>query len=150
MAGPQDLRPTVVIVGGGASGTLTAAQLCTRAAALGRPLEVIVVDPAELGRGVAYATHDPRHRLNVPAAAMSALPEDPSHFVRWMRRHVDATFDEFGFAPRMYYGEYLEQVLGDAASASRAVSLEIRRTTAADLRRQGRRWRMTHPYRSLS
>ena len=143
MASPQDTRPTVVIVGGGASGTLTAAQLCTQAAAQGRPLDVIVVDPAELGRGVAYATHDPRHRLNVPAAGMSALPDDPSHFVRWMRRHVDATFSEFGFAPRMYYGEYLEQVLGDAASESRAVHLEIRRTTASDLRRQGRRWRMT-------
>ena len=139
---PQDARPTVAVVGGGASGTLTAAQLCLQAAAQGRPLDVIVIDPAELGRGVAYATHDPRHRLNVPASGMSALPEDASHFVRWMRRHVDATFDEFGFAPRMYYGEYLEQVLGDAANAARGVHVEIRRTTASDLRRHGRRWRM--------
>lgn len=143
MAQPVEIRPTVAIVGGGASGTLTAAQLCMQAAELGRPLDLIVVEPAELGRGVAYATHDPRHRLNVPAAGMSAVPDDPTHFVRWLRRHVDATFSEFGFAPRMYYAEYLEQVLADAAGSARTVQLEVRTTKATDLRRQGRRWRMT-------
>jgi len=142
MIGTPEFRPTVVIAGGGASGTLTAAQLCMQAAALSRPLDVILVGPGEVGRGVAYATNDPRHRLNVPAAGMSAFPDDPSHFVRWMRRHVDARFDEFGFAPRMHYGEYLEQVLGDAAWSAPSVHLDIRRTTVTGVRRHGRRWRL--------
>ena len=68
----------VVVVGGGASGTLVAAHLLRRAPA---GVEVVVVEPRDaLGRGVAFGTPDPWHRLNVPAITMSGLPEDPDHF----------------------------------------------------------------------
>jgi uncharacterized NAD(P)/FAD-binding protein YdhS len=61
----------VVVVGGGCSGTLLAAEIMS-GAGQGR-VEVVVVDPAETpGRGVAYSTSSLSHLLNVPAEQMSA------------------------------------------------------------------------------
>ena len=58
----------VTVIGGGASGALAAHQLLRQAPA---PVRVIVVEPrAELGRGVAYGTKDPRH----PACRVVTLP----------------------------------------------------------------------------
>jgi uncharacterized NAD(P)/FAD-binding protein YdhS len=45
--------PRFVIVGGGASGTLLAAQLLRQAK---RPVEVVLAEPGRIGRGVAYGT----------------------------------------------------------------------------------------------
>ena len=64
----------VVVVGGGASGTLLAAELLRGAS----PLEVILVEPrSDLGRGVAYSTPLAVHGLNVRAARMSARVDEP-------------------------------------------------------------------------
>jgi uncharacterized NAD(P)/FAD-binding protein YdhS len=102
----------VVIVGGGASGALVAARLLRRG---GLDLEIVVVEPREqLGLGAAYSTLDPWHRLNVPAATVSALPEDPDHFRRWL----DA--DPGSYPSRADYGRYLGAVLDEAASGSAA------------------------------
>ena len=100
----------VVIVGGGAAGALVAISLLR----LGRPdLEVVVIEPRpDLARGVAYGTTDPWHRLNVPAIAMSALPDDPDHFRRW------ADIPREAFARRVDYGRYIQQTLHDTAAAS--------------------------------
>jgi uncharacterized NAD(P)/FAD-binding protein YdhS len=105
-------RATVVIVGGGCSGTLLAAELI--AASTDSPCEVVVVDPGETpGRGVAYGTRFASHLLNVPAEQMSAHVERPEHFVRWAHER-DPRVTERSFAPRMLYGEYLESVWREA------------------------------------
>ena len=57
----------VVVVGGGASGTLAALHLIRQASGIGAPLALHIVEPDQLGRGVAYSTGNLRHRLNVPA-----------------------------------------------------------------------------------
>ncbi|MEW2303481.1 FAD/NAD(P)-binding protein [Streptomyces sp. NPDC006655] len=108
-------RQSVAIVGAGAAGTLTAVQLCETAHRRRTPLDLVLIDPApEAGRGTAYATRDPRHRLNVPAGAMSAYPDDPGHFVRWLCRHGEPTVDGADFATRYRYGAYLADTLGQA------------------------------------
>ncbi|MCW2494676.1 FAD/NAD(P)-binding protein [Jatrophihabitans sp.] len=133
----------VAVVGGGASGTLTAAHLARWATIAGRSIHLVLVEPDSLGQGLAYSTTDPRHRLNVPASGMSAWPEDPSHFLRWLRRHVAIDFPAAGFAPRMQYALYLDQVLDQALRDAVGVSVEHLKTRATDVRRHGRRLRLT-------
>jgi uncharacterized NAD(P)/FAD-binding protein YdhS len=103
------LRPDVIaIVGGGASGVLSALHLRR---AQPEPVRVVIIEPrAELGRGIAYGTHDLGHLLNVRAGCLSALPDEPEHFTAWAGRFTDAQRDSF--LPRAWYGDYLRSVLG--------------------------------------
>jgi uncharacterized NAD(P)/FAD-binding protein YdhS len=132
---------TVAVVGGGASGCLTAMHVARAAA--GRHVEIVILEPGVVGAGLAYSTPDPRHRLNVPAKGMSAYPEDPEHFLRWLRRQVDVDFPADGFAPRSHYADYLAQTLSEAVAAGASVHLEKVPARVTDLRRHGRRLRLT-------
>lgn len=106
---------TVAVVGAGAAGTLTAIQLCETAARRRTPLALVLLDPSpEAGRGTAYATRDPRHRLNVPAGGMSCYPDEPGHFTRWLCRHGEPTVNGADFATRYRYGAYLADTLAQA------------------------------------
>jgi uncharacterized NAD(P)/FAD-binding protein YdhS len=127
----------VVIVGGGASGTLAAVHLIRQAAATGLPLALDLVEPGPLGRGVAYSTDDLRHRLNVPAAGMSALPAEPGHLVHWLRAHHDADFPRGGFPPRAVFGTYLADTLDQQLRAASGVTWTRHHHRALDLRRNG-------------
>ncbi|HTX58762.1 MAG TPA: FAD/NAD(P)-binding protein [Verrucomicrobiae bacterium] len=94
---------TVVIAGGGASGTILAAAIARYAPRAA----VVVVEPRErLGPGLAYSTACPDHLLNVPAARMSALADAPEHFVDWLSRRGEP-YGAASFVPRALYGEYL-------------------------------------------
>ncbi|SEE08586.1 Uncharacterized NAD(P)/FAD-binding protein YdhS [Streptomyces sp. TLI_105] len=125
-------RPTVAVVGAGAAGALVAVQLCEGAARRRTPLDLILVDPApEAGRGTAYATEVPEHRLNVPVGGMSCYPDDPGHFRRWLCRHGESTVTAADFASRYRYGSYLADTLGRAIiTAHGTVSVRRLRTRA--------------------
>lgn len=128
----RERRPTVAIVGGGASGALVAAQLLRRHHPAG--LRVVVIERRfEPARGIAYSTTHPEHRLNVPAAEMGAWPEDQRHFVRWAAGR-GITLAGRDFAPRGLYGDYLADVLAEAGRrAGPGCSLEIVRDSAVAL-----------------
>lgn len=101
----------VAIVGGGASGTLTAVHLLRRG---GTPPRVVLIDrDGRHGLGQAYATPDTRHLLNACASRMSALADDPGHLLRWVRARGLETVDT-DYLPRRLYGEYLRSVLDEA------------------------------------
>jgi len=105
-------NPTVVVAGGGASGTMFAAELVRESS----NASVVIVEPRErLGIGVAYATDCPLHVLNVPAANMSARAEDPDHFVRWLGERRER-FGGTSFVPRATYGDYLTSIAAHAAA----------------------------------
>lgn len=114
-----NLRPRdIVIVGAGLSGTLVAANLLRRASG---GLRVTLIErKLPLGRGVAYGTLSPVHRLNVPAGKLSAWPEEPDHFFNWACQQTgapglgDAPPAKTDFLPRYLYGRYLEAVLEEA------------------------------------
>lgn len=106
-----DLR--VAIVGGGASGILTAINLLA-ADRDGRFTVTIHEASGILGRGIAYGTSDPRHLLNVRARHMSAFPDIPSDLLEWA---VDTgrDLDPLGFLPRMEFSSYLQDRLARVA-----------------------------------
>lgn len=118
MAAPSRLR--IAIIGGGASGALMAAHLLRRDP---RGIAVTIVERrADLGRGLAYATDNPGHLLNVRAANMSGFADDPDHFWRWLvaQGEVAPDADRFRFVSRGLYGRYLGALAcGDALTVLR-------------------------------
>src|SRR3954462_14263767 len=75
----------VLVVGGGAAGTITAVTALREAATHPqRPVDVMVVERSPVvGPGLAYGTYDTHHLLNNYASRMSAFEDDPEHLVRW-------------------------------------------------------------------
>jgi uncharacterized NAD(P)/FAD-binding protein YdhS len=102
---------SIAIVGGGASGALMTAHLLKCA---GDAVRMTLIEPREqIGRGLAYATENESHRLNVRASNMSAFPGDPDHFWRWLRANGHKGEDRFCFVPRLVYGRYLGSLIED-------------------------------------
>jgi uncharacterized NAD(P)/FAD-binding protein YdhS len=112
----MDRMPTVAIIGAGFSGVMTAVHLLN-APKEERPRVILINRNGRMARGVAYGTRSSAHLLNVPAARMSAFPDEPNHFLHYAQkrnRAVTATT----FLPRSFYGEYLEDTLEDAIGTS--------------------------------
>jgi uncharacterized NAD(P)/FAD-binding protein YdhS len=101
-------RLPVAIIGGGASGTILAAQLARR----GVP-SVLIDGSGRFAKGVAYSTTDPAHLLNVRADGMSAWAGEPDHFVK---RFEAAGGERRGFAERRLFGRYLGEILDEAVA----------------------------------
>ncbi|TPG20855.1 FAD-dependent oxidoreductase [Sphingomonas koreensis] len=118
----------VAIIGAGFSGTLQAINLLRHDGP-----RATLIERATPGEGLAYGAAHPSHLLNVRAGGMSAFPDDPGHFVRWLaaRGVADAAGS---FAPRLTYGAYLCELL-DAAVAQSAGRLTILPGEVVDLDR---------------
>jgi uncharacterized NAD(P)/FAD-binding protein YdhS len=123
MSSQASKLPVVAIVGGGCAGTLVASNLLRRFD--GRLRVVMIERSGRFGPGVAYATEDPQHLLNVPAEKMSAFADAPSHFVEWAARRL-GDIGHASYLPRGVFGEYLRDVLDDSrACALGQRSLEL-------------------------
>lgn len=106
----------IAVLGGGFSGAMTAVNV---ARISDRPLHVVVVDDrGSVGRGVAYSVRRPEYLLNVAARNMSAFPDEPDHFLDWLRTRAEfeplpeAELRE-QFVPRQVYGDYLRSIVGN-------------------------------------
>lgn len=109
---PASATRPIAIVGGGFSGTLLMINLLR----LGARVVLVERSQAGLARGLAYGTRRPEHLLNVRAANMSAFPDDPAHFLRWMG-FSDAE-QANRFVPRLAYGQYLREIFMNAIAAA--------------------------------
>jgi len=111
------LSVDVAIVGAGYTGTALAIELTGR---LPPGSRIALIGPSEsFGRGIAYGTADPDHRLNVPACRMSLFADEPDDFVRWLALEPqmrDRPAEELrtAFASRPDYGRYLADRLAEA------------------------------------
>jgi uncharacterized NAD(P)/FAD-binding protein YdhS len=104
----------LLIIGGGFSGTMIATHVLCR----GEGLSVGVLErSSQPGRGLAYSSPHRFHLLNVPAGNMSALPDDPGHFLRWAQSNYDASVQARSFLPRSLYGNYVGSLLEQAIAA---------------------------------
>lgn len=139
----QPQRPVIAIVGGGVSGAATAFHLALANAA--STPEIIVFEPREcLGKGLAYDTDEPAHRINVPAARMSLLTDEPDHFLRWIAAHSATADDDDALRPdgalfprRSVFGDYVDAMLQPLVASG---AVQHRRSTVARVLRDGARW----------
>lgn len=111
----------ILIVGGGLSGALLAAQLLR----LPGKRQVLVIEPrAELGRGEAYSAVELGHTLNGNAARMSVDPDNADDLTQWLSEFIAAggwpesdqqpvPVSEL-FPPRGFFGLYVQQRLAEA------------------------------------
>jgi uncharacterized NAD(P)/FAD-binding protein YdhS len=106
-------RPTVAIIGAGASGMLLATHLLRISTVRQVPVRAVLIDRKTPSGGAAYSTNDPHHRLNVTAGRMSGFPDEHDHFVRW-RAHNIGDDDPGAYAGRWEYRRYLEDILATA------------------------------------
>lgn len=111
----------ILVIGGGASGVLFAANLLRRHA----DLRVTVIEGRHLlGCGIAYSTTDPDHLLNTRVHNMSAFPDDEPHFLRWLQARNDGiTYDRDSFVSRAIYGSYLSCLLAPWQQSGRLLCL---------------------------
>jgi uncharacterized NAD(P)/FAD-binding protein YdhS len=111
------MRPAkkrILVIGGGASGALVTYHMLRSQRS--NVAVTIVESASQLGFGLAYSTRDPGHLLNVRNANMSALPDDSSHFRRWLARHRGIAQEDVepeGFASRQAYGRYIASLMDD-------------------------------------
>lgn len=111
----------VLIVGGGLSGAMLAAQLLR----LPGRRNVLIVEPrSELGRGEAYSAVELGHTLNGNAARMSVDPDNADDLTQWLAEFIEAggwpesdqqhvPVSEL-FPPRGIFGLYVQQRLAEA------------------------------------
>jgi uncharacterized NAD(P)/FAD-binding protein YdhS len=120
----------VAVIGGGFSGTMVAFHLTRLAGSW--PMRVTLIEKGpKFGRGLAYGTACKQHLLNVPAGMMSALPDEPTHFLDWLQAR-DPAAHAGTFAPRHVYGDYLQDLLR-AASLHADVPIELIRDEIVEL-----------------
>jgi uncharacterized NAD(P)/FAD-binding protein YdhS len=99
----------IAIIGGGFSGTLCLVQLARQSR---NKLRLLLISRDHIARGLAYSTQDPVHLLNVAAGKMSAFSDAPDDFLAWLHRHPKTQhFTAGDYVPRLYYGQYLADLL---------------------------------------
>jgi uncharacterized NAD(P)/FAD-binding protein YdhS len=113
---------TIAIIGGGVSGILTALHLTRQ----GTPARVILIDRRpDFELGLAYSTPSLRHLLNVPAGKISALPDQPDHFLNWLGRNHDPAATEKTFAPRAVFGRYIQSLLASMSGVEQEIATVV-------------------------
>jgi uncharacterized NAD(P)/FAD-binding protein YdhS len=126
------IHKSVAIVGGGYSGSLLAVNLLRHDG----PAATLIERRAVFGRGAAYTAPNPSHLLNVRAANMSALRDQPQHFVDWCRTR--GLGDGGSFIARQIYGGYVAELLAEsAAQGGERLSLLHDDAVAGDVRADG-------------
>ncbi len=134
----SEKSPHIVIIGGGASGTLVAANLLRLAPG---PLAITLVErQAQVARGVAYSAWSDDYLLNVPVEKMGAFPDEPEGFFKWVEQRrglegVPTDVVKGAFLPRRLYGAYLADVLEAARStgATKGVTVQVTQDEAIDI-----------------
>lgn len=107
---------SIVVIGAGFSGAVVVARLLQQTPAQATHI-YLINGSGRIARGMAYGTQSPDHTLNVPAGNMSALEDDPGHFLRYAQA-IDGAITPGSFVSRNMYGDYMEWLLDQAQSST--------------------------------
>ena len=107
---------TIVIIGGGYIGVVTAIHLARYSQ---QPLNICIIETSSsLGEGVAFGTGDKDHRLNGPSGIQFLYPENTESFTEWHESLGAKAADQESiaedgrvFARRSDFGKYIASEL---------------------------------------
>lgn len=125
----------IAIIGGGAAGAAVFGELLRSPNRHGTVHWI--TGGAAPGRGVAYATDDDRHLLNVRAAGMGLFADQQSDFLHHASHHLGQA-QGGDFLPRRLFGEFVEARLRACISEAHARGLcfQIHHVKAISVHRQ--------------
>jgi uncharacterized NAD(P)/FAD-binding protein YdhS len=123
----------VAVIGGGLSATTLACVLAQQARSGYR---IIFFNRGDLGPGTAYAPQSASLLMNGPIRAMSAVPGDDEHLMRYL---VDEAED--ALICRARYGAYLRATSANALASHAGMTHE--RAEIVDIERTDRGYRLT-------
>ena len=112
----------IAVIGGGAAGAAAFGELLAQAH--GRTVHWIV-GPEAPGRGVAYATRDDRHLLNVRASSMGVFLEQGEEFIQHASRQLGQVKGT-DFLPRRLFGDFIQAQVGARIDAARKAGRSFR------------------------
>ncbi|HEY0244476.1 MAG TPA: FAD/NAD(P)-binding protein, partial [Mucilaginibacter sp.] len=108
----DNLPVTIAVIGGGFCGILTAIHLMNYGKL--KAQLYIINKGYPLVKGVAYNPHTLSLLLNVPNGKMSAFPDQPDHYVKWLKNENPHYAEEnnlsSAFSTRQEYGNYLSHL----------------------------------------
>lgn len=127
----------IAIIGGGAAGAAVFGELLRSPNRLGTVHWI--TGGAAPGRGVAYATDDDRHLLNVRAAGMGLFADHKGDFLQHANQHLSQA-EGGDFLPRRLFGEFIEAQLRTRISEAHARGLhfQIHPVKAASVHRHSK------------
>lgn len=103
----------IAVIGAGASAVLLLAHMA-RISSGKKNISIDIYDRSgTFGKGVAYATDNMSHPLNVRAANMSGYADDKDDLVQWLSENAPE-YTPLSFIPRALYARYLSDILEDA------------------------------------
>lgn len=125
----------IAVIGGGAAGAAAFGELLARFDA--GTIHWIVGRQAP-GRGVAYATRDDRHLLNVRASGMGVFQEQGEDFIQHASRQLGLVKGT-DFLPRRVFGDFIQAQVGARIDAARRAgrSFRIYPENALEVMRRG-------------
>lgn len=112
----------VAVIGGGAAGAAAFGELLTQFD--GGTVHWIVGQQAP-GRGVAYATSEDVHLLNVRASAMGVFQEHAEDFIQHAARQLGQVKGT-DFLPRRVFGDFIQAQLGSRIDGARRAGRSFR------------------------
>lgn len=130
-------KKIIAIIGGGAAGLSAFYQLVELATKKNeKDLKIIVIEKSnKIGSGLAYSTDvNSPHILNLPASAMSPIPNHPNHFIQWLQNSENEhkwrlffpslDINESAYLPRALFGIYLHDLAETTQQRALAIGIE--------------------------
>ncbi len=122
------MRGDLLIIGAGATGVSVFANAVRHA----HHRSIRLIDPREVGRGVAFGETHPDLLTNSSCEVNSLFVDEPYDFVDYLRGH-GLSYTPQDVVPRRYLGEYCAQRFEEHAALARARGTRVERSRARAL-----------------